>query len=67
MKKFHIPVDDLFTAVTPHLTAYQPPNNVHFKEAGYDFSGQQVAQPSKRHYTASPIRLRRRLPRSCNE
>jgi hypothetical protein len=43
MKKHDIPVDDLFAAVTPHLHEYQPPNNVHFKEAGYDFLGQQVS------------------------
>ena len=44
MKKYNIPVDDLFTAVTPHLGEYQLPNNVHFKEEGYDFLGQQVAK-----------------------
>ena len=44
MKKYNIPVDDLFTAVTPHLAEYQLPNNVHFKEEGYDFLGQQVAK-----------------------
>lgn len=42
MKKHGIPVNDLFTAVTPHLGDYQPPNNVHFKEEGYDFLGQRV-------------------------
>ena len=43
MKEHQIPVDDLFGAVTPHLGEYQLPNNVHFKETGYDFLGQQVA------------------------
>jgi len=44
MKKHGIPVDDLFAAVTPHVGEYQlPPPNVHFKEEGYDFLGQQVA------------------------
>ena len=42
MKKHNIPTDDLFAAVTPHLTEYQPPNNVHFKEEGYDFLGKQA-------------------------
>jgi hypothetical protein len=44
MKQHHIPVDDLFSAVTPHLGEYQQSNNVHFKEEGYDFLGQQVAK-----------------------
>lgn len=44
MKRHNIPVDDLFAAVAPHVTEYQlPPPNVHFKEAGYDFLGRQVA------------------------
>jgi lysophospholipase L1-like esterase len=43
MSPHGIPVDDLFAAVTPHLSTYQPPNNVHFKEEGYDFLGRQVA------------------------
>lgn len=42
MKKYNIPIDDLFTAVTPHLNEFQPPNNVHFKEPGYDFMGKLV-------------------------
>ena len=44
MKQHNIPVDDLFAAVGPHLGEYQLPNNVHFKEEGYDFLGQQVAR-----------------------
>ena len=39
MAKHHIAVDDLFGAVTPKLTELQLPNNVHFKEEGYDFLG----------------------------
>jgi len=35
-------VDDLFKAITPHLTEMQNPNDVHFNSAGYDFLGQQV-------------------------
>ena len=44
MKKHSIPVDDLFAAVTPHLGDYQRTNDVHFKEEGSDFLGQQVAK-----------------------
>ena len=42
MKTHQIPVDDLFCAVTPHVSEYQLPMDVHFKEAGYDFLGNQV-------------------------
>ena len=44
MKQHNIPVDDLFAAITPHLGEYQRPNDVHFKDEGYDFLGQQVAK-----------------------
>lgn len=44
MKKHGIAVDDLFTAVTPHLTEMQNPNDVHFNAKGYDFLGQAVAR-----------------------
>ena len=53
MAAHNIPVDDLFTAVTPHLGEYQPPNNVHFKEEGYDFLGQQVAKAISARLTAA--------------
>ena len=44
MKRHDIPVDDLYVAVAPHVSEYQlPPPNVHFKEEGYNFLGQQVA------------------------
>jgi lysophospholipase L1-like esterase len=44
MQRHNIPVDDLFADTAPHVSEYQlPPPNVHFKEAGYDFLGQQVA------------------------
>jgi len=48
MKKHHIPTDDLFTAITPHLAEMQNPNDVHFNAAGYDFLGQQVATSVER-------------------
>ena len=38
-----IAIDDLFTAITPHLAEMQNPNDVHFNGKGYDFLGQQVA------------------------
>ena len=40
--KHGLAVDDLFKAITPHLTEMQNPNDVHFNSAGYDFLGQQV-------------------------
>lgn len=43
MKRRGIPVDDLFTAIAPRLQELQNPNDVHFKPAGYDFLGAQVA------------------------
>jgi hypothetical protein len=44
MQKHGIAIDDLFTAVTPHLGAMQNPNDVHFNAAGYEFLGQQVGK-----------------------
>jgi hypothetical protein len=43
MKKHGIAIDDLFTAMAPPLKEFQPPNDVHFTTAGYDFLGEQVA------------------------
>ncbi|MCF7710944.1 MAG: SGNH/GDSL hydrolase family protein [Opitutales bacterium] len=43
MQRRQIPVDDLFTAITPRLQELQNPNDVHFNAAGYDFLGAQVA------------------------
>lgn len=44
MKKLGVPTDDLFTAITPHLTTMQNPNDVHFNARGYDFLGETVAK-----------------------
>jgi lysophospholipase L1-like esterase len=44
MAKHNIAIDDLFTAVTPHLERLQNPNDVHFNAAGYEFLGKQVAE-----------------------
>ncbi len=44
MAKHNIPIDDLFTAVTPHLARLQNPNDVHFNREGYEFLGSQVAE-----------------------
>ena len=44
MKKHGILIDDLFAAITPHLTKMQNPNDVHFGGEGYEFLGQQVAK-----------------------
>jgi len=39
----NIAIDDLFTAITPHLAETQNPGDVHFNGQGYDFLGQTVA------------------------
>ena len=44
MKKYNIAVDDLFTAITPHLDRLQNPNDVHFNGAGYEFLGERVGE-----------------------
>jgi pimeloyl-ACP methyl ester carboxylesterase len=44
MARHNIATDDLFTAVTPHLARLQNPGDVHFKAAGYDFLGKEVAK-----------------------
>jgi len=43
MKKHGVAMDDLFTAITPHLSEMQNPNDVHFNAGGYDFLGGTVA------------------------
>ncbi len=44
MARHGIAVNDLFTAITPHLAELQNPNDVHFNAAGYDFLGAQVVK-----------------------
>lgn len=44
MAHYGIAIDDLFAAVTPHLSTMQNPNDVHFNSGGYDFLGQTVAK-----------------------
>ncbi|PAZ04430.1 MAG: SGNH/GDSL hydrolase family protein [Opitutia bacterium AMD-G1] len=44
MKKHGIPTDDLFGAMTPRLKEFQPPRDVHFTGAGYDFLGATVGE-----------------------
>ena len=44
MKKRGIAIDDLFTAITPHLATMQNPDDVHFNAQGYDFLGETVAK-----------------------
>jgi lysophospholipase L1-like esterase len=44
MKKHAIPTDDLFAAMTPRLAEFQPPLDVHFTGAGYDFLGTKVGE-----------------------
>lgn len=43
-EKYGVGIDDLFTAVSPHLAKLQNPNDVHFNAAGYDFLGAEVAK-----------------------
>lgn len=43
MKEQGIAVDDLFTAVTPHLAEYQLPHDVHYNPEGYEFLARQAA------------------------
>jgi lysophospholipase L1-like esterase len=44
MKKNNIPLDDLHSCILPRVAEFQNPNDVHFKEAGYELMGQQVAK-----------------------
>lgn len=44
MQKHGITTDDLFTVIRPHLAELQNPNDVHFKDEGYQILGQKVAQ-----------------------
>ena len=44
MMRHGIGVNDLFTAVTPHLVEMQNPGDVHFNARGYDFLGETVAR-----------------------
>ncbi len=44
MQNHGVAVDDLFAAMTPNLAAMQVPNDVHFKDTGYDFLGETVAK-----------------------
>ncbi len=39
----HIPEIDLFSLMQPKLKEYQNPNDVHFKETGYELMGAQIA------------------------
>lgn len=44
MQKHGIPTDDLFAAMTPRLKEFQPPLDVHYTGAGYDFLGAKVGE-----------------------
>ncbi len=44
MQKNGVAIDDLYSAIQPKLSEFQNPNDVHFKEPGYQFLGQQVAK-----------------------
>lgn len=49
MAKHGVEIDDLYTVMLPRLREFQPPNDVHFKEPGYQFLGQQVAAAIRKH------------------
>lgn len=44
MKAKGVAVNDLFTAVSPHVAEYRLPEDVHFNPAGYDFLAARVAE-----------------------
>ena len=44
MQKHGIPTDDLFAAMTPRLKEFQPPLDVHYTGAGYEFLGAKVGE-----------------------
>jgi hypothetical protein len=44
MKAKGVAVNDLFTAVSPHVAEYRLPEDVHFNAAGYDFLAAKVAE-----------------------
>lgn len=54
MKKDGVPIDDLFAAITPHLTEMQNPKDVHFNAKGYDFLGSQAAASIEAVLKGSP-------------
>jgi len=43
IEKHDVAMDDLFSAITPHLPEMQNPNDVHFNASGYEFLGGTVA------------------------
>ena len=42
--KHQLAIDDLYSAMQPHLAEYQNPADVHFNAKGYDFLGARVAE-----------------------
>lgn len=44
MKRYGIPVDDLYAVVKPTLATIQGPDGCHYRPAGYKFLGQAVAE-----------------------
>ena len=54
MKQHGVALDDLFTAITPHLATMQNSNDVHFNAKGYDFLGETVAKAIQNQLTLKP-------------
>jgi hypothetical protein len=48
MQKHGVAINDLFTAVSPHVAQMQVPQDVHFKQEGYAFLGLQVTSAIER-------------------
>ena len=44
MEENDVPVNDLFSAITPHLAEWQNPNDCHYQESGNQFLGKRVAE-----------------------
>jgi|GEM_PF-695359 len=57
MQEHGVAIDDLFTAITPHLAEWQNPNDVHFSEPGNEFLGKQVATFLKSMFPNQPLRF----------
>jgi len=49
MKAGGVALNDLFTAVSPHVAEYRLPDDVHFNSAGYDFLAARVAEAIRKN------------------
>ncbi len=56
MKKHGIPINDLFGAITPHLSELQNPDDCHFNGPGNEFLGERVAAFLESHLPVAKVR-----------